>query len=241
MNRPTPIGNQLTDEIIYHLLGNYSIPEAQCTRILRAIVFGNKLEQPREQYLVEVFSEGFKKLAIANENRKKNKIERNKRYKTKRTLINKTTPCDVGETPCDAFETPCDASGTPTIQYNTIQDNTIQYPPKSPQGGDERDFDEDEFRDVCERMKARHPRKEQFDSLNRVLRGVLKKNPGAKLADIEGAHVSWCGTERWSDPEYAPVLVGWLKRGGWKDPVPEEKREEIVEDFEYVNPLECCL
>ena len=229
----------LLPECMVDAIRNDELSDAQAGMIVRAVVTGNMdivKKDVTARLLAKSFAGEYRMINGTRIESIKNRRKRNRESEERRRNLARISE-KMLEKAVD--EEPKKHMGThvrPCIGKNVIKEYNNNTPHISPQGGrggapaahsdTTREATPPDPATAFADIWARHPRKEGEARAFKMLRVVLKKNPGV-LAAIDAGHAAWCATERWTKEggRYAPRLSAWLADEGWRDEPPRAKKE----------------
>ena len=229
----------LLPECMVDAIRNDELSDAQAGMIVRAVVTGN-MEIVKKDVTARLLAKSFAgEYRMINgtriesiKNRRKRNRESEERRRNLARISEKMLEKAVDEEP----QKHMGAHVRPCIGKNVIKEYSNNTPHISPQGGrggapaatsdTMREATPPDPATAFAEIWARHPRKEGEARALKMLRVVLKKNPGA-LEAIDAAHAAWCATERWTKEggRFAPRLAAWLADEGWRDEPPQVKKD----------------
>ena len=229
----------LLPECMVDAIANEELTDAQVGMLVRAVVIGRE-DAVKKDILARTLATSFRnEFRTVNSNRVesiKNRRKRNRESEERRRnlarISEKMLEKAVDEEPkkhMGAHVRPC----VTKVGSKNIDNNTPHISPQGGRGGAPaatsdtmREATPPDPATAFAEIWARHPRKEGEARALKMLRVVLKKNPGA-LEAIDAAHAAWCATERWTKEggRFAPRLAAWLADEGWRDEPPQVKKD----------------
>ena len=228
----------LLPECMVDAIRNDELSDAQAGMIVRAVVTGNMdivKKDVTARLLAKSFAGEYRMINGTRIESIKNRRKRNRESEERRRNLARISEKMLEKAVDEEPKKHMGAHVRPCMGKNVIKEYNNNTPHISPQGGrggapaapsdTTRETPPPDPATAFADIWARHPRKEGEARALKMLRVVLKKNPGA-LAAIDAAHAAWCATERWTKEggRYAPKLAAWLAEQGWEDEPPEAKK-----------------
>ena len=229
----------LLPECMVDAIRNDELSDAQAGMIVRAVVTGNMdivKKDVTARLLAKSFAGEYRMINGTRIESIKNRRKRNRESEERRRNLARISEKMLEKAVDEEPKKHMGAHVRPCIGKNVIKEYSNNTPHISPQGGrggapaapsdTTREATPPDPATAFADIWARHPRKEGEARAFKMLRVVLKKNPGA-LAAIDAAHAAWCATERWTKEggRFAPRLSAWLADEGWRDEPPQAKKD----------------